>query len=173
MSKHSRLLKIALGRRCAEGESSRTLAQEQEIDARQIRYWASVFRLHGAKSFDPRYRPSTASEKLQAIKSMQSNKWSISYTAAAYNLSSSGILIVWLRNYEARGVDGLQPKRQRAQQMNNNSTPSSKPVADMTAEEMREELEYLRAENAVQKKLLELGKPTRPLKKTKRGLSQL
>ena len=49
---------------------------------------------------------------------------------------------------------------------NNSSTP--KPSSEMTEKELREELDYLRAENAVLKKLEALAQARKKKAKTKR-----
>ena len=77
----------------------------------------------------------------------------LTHTSAFYNLSSPGNLHVWLRNYELHGIDGLRPQKRGKPIMKHTQLPvSTKPASDMTPLELIDELEYLRAENAVLKK---------------------
>ena len=58
----------------------------------------------------------------------------------------------WQKLYAREGTNRLKPqKKGRPCVTNHSSTP--KPSSEMTEEELREELDYLRAENAVLKKL--------------------
>lgn len=83
---------------------------------------------------------------------MVSNEWSLTYTSAYFDLSSPGILFKWQTHYSREGISRLTPQKKGRPGMNN--TPSEpKPSVQMTEKELREELDYLRAENAVLKKL--------------------
>jgi len=116
-----------------------------------MRYWGAVYSFNHKRSFLPPVSAYNSHDKLKILTRMQAENWSLGHTSAFFNLPSSGTLYVWLRNYESFGMEGLEPKR-RGSQMKN--TPNIKPEAasDMTEVELRDELEYLRAENAVLKK---------------------
>jgi transposase len=151
MSKYSRSLKTDIAKRYLDGESSYLLSLECNISSRQIRYWGAVYSFNHEHSFLPPSSPYSTKDKLNILTRMQTEEWSLGHTSAFFNLSSSGLLYVWLRNYKAFGLEGLIPKRRGIQMK---KTPNIKPKAasDMTEGELRDELEYLRAENAVLKK---------------------
>ena len=99
---------------------------------------------------------------------MWTNKWSLSHTSAQFNLSSSGILSKWQADYNANGLDGLKPRRKGRAMKKPPIDISTKPAEQMSEKELREELEYLRAENAVLKKLQALAQQKHALAKKKR-----
>ena len=152
MSKYSRKLKIIIAKRYLGDESSRQLNREYNISSRQIRYWGAVYSFNSEQSFLPPASPYSAKDKLKVLTKMQTEDWSLGHTSAFFNLSSPGTLFVWLRNYESLGMEGLRPKKRGIPMK---KTPIAKPKAanEMTKDELKDELEYLRAENAVLKKL--------------------
>ncbi|WP_086981789.1 helix-turn-helix domain-containing protein [Vibrio aphrogenes] len=169
MSKYIRELKLCIAQRCLDGESSTSLAKELSIPANQIRYWTSVYRIHGSSSFLPLDYENSADFKFSVLKSMWENNWSISQASAEFNFSSNGTISVWLKLYNQSGFQGLhsRPKGRPSMKTQSNKRPT-KPDEDMSLDELREELAYLRAENAVLKKLEELDKLKRQAAKKKR-----
>lgn len=158
MSKYSRELKCILAKQCLAGVSSTLLAKQYSISSRQIRYWAQVFAIHNTTdSFIFRAQYSTATAKLKALNLMWTNGWSLTHTSAVLNLSSPGILFVWLQKYRDRGIKGLEPQRLGRPPMKHQPQCTPKSDDEMTREELKEALAYLRAENAVLKKLEELA----------------
>ncbi|WP_441004612.1 helix-turn-helix domain-containing protein [Pseudocolwellia agarivorans] len=167
MSKYSRELKLITAQECLGGKSSRILANDLSISSRQIRYWTQVFSIHGKNSFLPNPHASSAKTKLQALKLMWTNGWSLTHTSAVLNQSSPGSLSVWLKIYNESGFRGLQRiSINRPTMIQSNTTQKSD--SEMTTAELKEELAYLRAENAVLKKLEELDQAKRRKTKKKR-----
>ena len=154
MAKYSRAFKIAAAKQYLNGKSSLTLGSELNVPASQIRYWTQVYRLNGPSAFQPPSSPYCAEDKFRMLNKMWAEQWSLGYTSAYYNLVSPGILHVWQRRYRSSGIKGLEPGKRGKTFMTQKSSPShSSKISEMTPEEMRKELEYLRAENAVLKKL--------------------
>ena len=156
MSKYSRELKLTIAKECLDGKSSRKLASELSISSRQIRYWTQVFAIHGANGFLPTSHGCSAKTKLQALKLMWTNDWSLTHTSAVLNLSSPGSLSVWLKTYNEAGFRGLECSSIGRPPVKPQPNTTANPDNEMTLEELKEELAYLRAENAVLKKLEEL-----------------
>ena len=97
---------------------------------------------------------------------MRRNEWSLSHTIAYFDLSSPGILFQWQKLYAHEGITRLKPqKKGRPRVTNHSSTP--KPSAEMSEKELREELDYLRAENAVLKKSEALAQARKKKAKTR------
>lgn len=166
MSKYHRAIKLKLAQLTQE-ESSRILGSKYKINANLIRYWSQVYRLNGANSFIHKQLPYTLEFKLHVLKTMSENRWSFSHTSAYFDLSSPGILFQWQKLYARDGISGIKPKKKgRPRVTNDSSTP--KPSAEMTEKELKEELDYLRAENAVLKKLEALAQARKKQAKTKR-----
>ena len=171
MSKYSREFKCRIAKQCLQGIPSRYLAQQHAISSRQIRYWAQVFAIHGNGAFLPTPHVCTAQFKLQALRLMWKNEWSITHTSAVLNLSSPGTLSVWHKRYIERGLKGLETNPTgRPPTVKKQTQRATKPDHEMTLEELREELAYLRAENAVLKKWEELEQEKSRRTKKKRPL---
>ncbi|MEZ8968840.1 helix-turn-helix domain-containing protein, partial [Vibrio breoganii] len=167
MSKYNRALKCSIAKQYLQGESSQELSRLHSIPSRQIRYWAQVFDIHGSQAFIPHGFAKNAQTKLQALTHMWTNGWSISHTSAVLNFSSSGTLAVWLKQYERYGFQGLERSRGRPA-MSKHPFIQNKSDDEKTLEELKEELAYLRAENAVLKKLEELEQEKHRRTKKKR-----
>ncbi len=168
MSKYNRAFKINAAIRLSQA-SSRELGRELGVNSRQIRYWSEVYRLHGEEAFKHSYRPYTQRFKLGVIETMKSENWSLTYTSAFYDLSSPGILSGWLTRYTQLGSEGLISRQKGNKQMEKslNSTQEKSPNK-MSEEELINELEYLRAENAVLKKFKALAQEKKERTKKKR-----
>jgi len=165
MSKYHRELKLCIAQRYIDGEHSRQLSKEFSISSRQIRYWGQVFVIHGSYSFLPTTHSQNTQTKLSALNLMWTNSWSLTHTSAFLNISSPGILSVWLNRYKQDGIKGLETHSRGRSPVKIKPTP--KPDDEMTTEELQQELIYLRAENAVLKKLEELKREKQRQIKTK------
>ena len=165
MSKHHRTFKLALAK-LSQNKGSRAVAQQFGVESTQIRYWSQVYRLHGEDSFQHRQKPYTQSFKIRVLQAMYENGWSLNYTSAYFDLSSSGILFQWQKLYACEGISRLKPQRKGKPRMA--TQPSEpKPADQMTEKELREELEYLRVEYAVLKKLKALAQAKKERAKKK------
>ncbi|MDX1751102.1 MAG: transposase [Methylophaga sp.] len=168
MSKHSKAFKIRSAQRFLKEGGSRRIAKELGISSTMLRYWGTVYRLHGENAFSPPMQPYSAQNKLNMLSKMWTQGWSLGYTSAYYNLSSPGLLSKWQRCYKEDGVERLLSLKRGRPLMNKTPPVTHKKTSDMTPKEMQEELEYLRAENAVLKKLEALRHQKRAQTKTKR-----
>jgi len=166
MSKHHRAFKLKIAE-LALSESSSTVSNRFNVTDRQVRYWTAIYRIHGAESFRSVHKPYSQAFKVEVLKTMTANSWSLGYTSAFFDLSSPGILFQWQKLYARDGISRLKPQNKGRPVMTNNSS-SSKPVEQMTEEELREELAYLRAENDVLKKLEALAQARKKKAKTRR-----
>lgn len=151
MSKYNRAFKLRLAQ-LAQEESSGAVGSKFGVRPNLIRYWSLVYRLNGTKSFVHKQLPYSREFKFRALKTMRRNNWSLGYTSAFFDLSSPGILFQWQKLYRCDGIAYLNPRNKGNPRMTSNSS-EPKPSEQMTEKELREELEYLRAENAILKKL--------------------
>ncbi|BBV03687.1 MULTISPECIES: helix-turn-helix domain-containing protein [Providencia] len=168
MSKYSRDLKIIIANQCLAGEASRKLSKIYSIPSRQIRYWAQVVAIHGNNAFQPTPHLRCANARFQALKLMWTNDWSLGHTSAILNLTTPGILSIWLDRYNENGFKGLECGPRGRPSMKHPRITPVRSDDEKTLEELKEELAYLRAENAVLKKLEELEQIKRRQAKKKR-----
>ena len=166
MSKHHRAFKLKVAE-LALSESSLAIGDRFNVTERQVRYWTAVYRIHGAESFRSTHRPYSQAFKADVLKTMAANNWSLGYTSAFFDLSSPGILFQWQKLYAHDGICGLKPKKKGKPCVKKDAS-APKPSTEMTEKELREELDYLRAENAVLKKLEALTQARKKKAKTKR-----
>ncbi|WP_241573866.1 helix-turn-helix domain-containing protein [Rosenbergiella nectarea] len=156
MAKYSRELKIFIANRYLFGGSSYLLSKEYSISSRQIRDWAQVVTLHGDNAFVPLPHLRFATARFEALKLIPTNGWSPGQTSAVLNLISPGILSVWLGRYNKLGFSGLEYRQRGKLAMKPSRTTLVRSDDEKSLEELKEEVAYLRAENAVLKKLEEL-----------------
>lgn len=169
MSKYNREFKQAIAKQCLSHESSRSISKRLGIPDRSIRYWTQVYRFHDKNSFIKRKTPYSFKDKCRILKTMYENHWSITYTSIVYNMSSSGTISTWLTQFERFGLSGLKPKKQGRKVKKTKKQETVKPTEQMSLEELREELEYRRAENAYLKKLDALLQEQESQTKKKQG----
>ena len=167
-SKYHPSFRRKLGWLYLEEMSSIQIVKQYNVSPRQIRYWGQVFKIHGERAFEGGLTNPCSAYKLKILRAMWTNKWSLGHTSARFNLSSPGILSKWLSNYKTAGEDGLRAKRRGKPVKKQPRTANTKPSEEMTDKELRDELEYLRTENAVLKKLEALAQKKRTLAKKKR-----
>ena len=168
MSKYSRDLKIIIANEFLSGESSEILSKKYAISSSQIRYWSQVVAIHGDNSFQPTPHLRDAEARLQALKLMWTNNWSLGHTSAMLNLSSPGLLFVWLDRYYKKGFRGFEYRSRGKPYMKQPRMEPTHSDDEKTIEALKEEIAYLRAENAVLKKLEELKQAKRQQTKKKR-----
>ena len=162
MSKHSIDFKTrVIQYHIEKGGGARSTAVHFGIDHATVRKWYEAYQLHGVLAFSKRSQPYTVEEKLKILQRMEEESWSSRQASAFFNIPTHSTVQTWLKRYNEGGADALIDRR-RGPTMLKSKKPSrprqpvsdrEKSVAGMTPEEMRQELEYLRAENAYLKKL--------------------
>ena len=119
-----------------------------------VKTWVAAYRIHGSKAFQPNHKKWTPSQKRRVLNRMWTEGWSINHTSAFFNIPSPSTVWSWKTRYESYGIGGLKKQTRGRSQVKKTTqlNTDSKKATDMTLEEIQEELEYLRAENAVLKK---------------------
>ncbi|WP_374703210.1 IS3 family transposase [Cupriavidus pauculus] len=139
------------------------LAKRYGIDEGTVRRWVAAYRLHGQASLKRRYKTYSAEFKLSVLERMRRQGLSHREVAALFDIRGSGAIGVWERQYDAGGLEALTPRpRGRRPSKMPQRTPKTKPSRSSgdltrTREELLEELDYLRMENAYPKKARRLG----------------
>lgn len=105
--------------------------------------------------------------KLHIVKLILEEHWGVREVAEVFNILGHTSVITWLQRFEKYGINGLrrQSLKPRTPKMPKNTSPSTADnPQDIKA--LLKELEYLRAENAVLKKLKELEERRQKKKKS-------
>jgi transposase len=143
-----------------KGGGARSTAVHFGIDHATVRNWYKAYQLHGALAFSKRSQTYTVKEKLKILQRMDKENWSSRQASAFFNIPTRSTIQTWRKRYNEGGADALINRR-RGPTMPNLKKPSrlrqpapdpEKPAVGMTPEKLRQELAYLRAENAYPKK---------------------
>lgn len=138
-----------------------------------VERWVAAYRFHGNAGLSKkrsRYEPDF---KLSVLQHMWENRLSITETAAKFDIRRHSTVGDWERAYRDGGAEALAPLPiSRPKKMTIPTTKPEPPASEdkRSREQLLEELEYLRAENAYLKKvraLVQAQKNSAPSKKRK------
>jgi transposase len=148
-------------------ESYKSIAEGRKMSMAPLKRWVLRYREHGVEGLVSSYTKYDIQFKMDVLNYMNEFGASINETAARYNLASDYTVLKWKRQFEAGGMDALQPKKKGCPLMKK-ETKKPKPV-EGSAEALQAEIERLRMENAYLKKLNALVQNKEKLQsKTKR-----
>ena len=134
--------RIEMYRLKKEGYSYKELSKKFEIDPSNVKYMVKLADLHGEL-------------KLDIINEVLILGHSIKSTSLKYALPNPALLSNWISKFKENGYNILEKPRGRTSKMKNNNKKIEKNELSKV-EQLEKELEYLRAENAVLKKLREI-----------------
>jgi transposase len=129
--------------------------------------------VHGEAAFKKKYSHYDARFKLKVLRFMLARGLSCRETAAVFDIRNPPRIAVWKRQYDCGGLQALESRPRGRPVKQSKPPPSSKPTRSddaRTKEELLEELNYLRMENAYLKKLdalIRSESPTAQRKKSK------
>jgi len=157
MSKYTEQFKLTVIQDYLTGVGGfRAIAQRHGADESTVRKWVATYRQHGASGIDKKYTHYDAQFKLSVLQNMWNKGLSQREAAAVFNIRNAAGIGVWERQYYAGGIEALAPRR-RGQSKKMPDAPITKPPAatdqTRTREQLLEEINYLRMENAYLKKL--------------------
>ena len=136
---------------------ARVVASEKGIVFSNLRLWLGFYRQYGKDGLKGRkYQYYDVSFKLKVIQTIEKELLSLREACIRFNVPSESTIVSWKRVFEAEGILGFNNKpKGRPPTMKppikRKARKSSKPLT--REQELLEELEYLRAENALLKKL--------------------
>lgn len=160
--KHSLEFKLSLVDRIVQGHCSvKTIAKEHSLSHGMVRRWQKQFELFGIEGLKPRIGHIIYSQsfKITVLQTIQEENLSLMEAMLRFNLPSPSLIVNWQKRVEAHGFEGLKPKiKGRPPMEENDKLPNKRTKraskVPLTQEELlQQELEYLRAENALLKKL--------------------
>jgi transposase len=134
----------------------RMLSKHYGVDHKDISRWVGLYKMHGEAGIRRQPTSYSAEFKLSVIQTMLQSNWSIKQTAIQFNIASPSTVKLWLRRYNEGGLTVLtsQPKEWRPMRKKiNYQMLLSKPVAELSHQELLDRLEYAETEIAYLKKL--------------------
>jgi len=144
---------------CGGHSSLKTVARRHSVDVSSLRKWVTVYKIHGATALKTKGKKCHSVEfKLSVLKRVRDEGLSLRQAAALFDIPRFDIIGRWERQYREGGLDALSwGSHSRHNKMKKNQNPeatsqSSKNDA-RSREELLEELNFFRMENAYLKKL--------------------
>ncbi|CCD29653.1 Transposase IS3/IS150 family protein [Candidatus Glomeribacter gigasporarum BEG34] len=144
---------------CGGHSSLKTVARRHSVDISSLRKWVAVYKMHGATALKTKEKKCHSVEfKLSVLKRVRDEGLSLRQAAALFDIPRFDMIGHWERQYREGGLDALSwGSHSCHNRMKKNQSPeatfqSSKNDA-RSREELLEELNFFRMENADLKKL--------------------
>jgi len=158
MSKYTKQFQLAVVKRYLKDSISyQSLAEHYGVDPSLVRLWVKRYELRGAEGLTKKFSHYSAEFKLSVLKHMWMKQLPYQEVALKYDIRNKGVVSQWERSYYSGGLEALHPRtRGRPKIM---SPPKkvqaqpAKPDESRSREELLEEVNHLRMENAYLKKL--------------------
>ncbi|QCD67570.1 IS3 family transposase [Escherichia coli] len=167
--KHSFEVKLAAVNHYLAGHAGIiSTAKLFQLSHTSLSHWINLFLLHGPRALDCRHKRSYSPEdKLCVVLYALGHSESLPRVAARFNIPSHNTVKNWIKGYRKSGNEAFIRRRKEKSMTRSDDTHENE--ANMTPEEMKNELRYLRAENAYLKAMQEhlLEKKRRSWRKTK------
>ena len=159
MAKYDFAFKLTVVKAYLNGEGGfKYLANRFNVPAKStIEKWVKIYRAFGKEGLERKWKKKTYTVqfKLDALNYKISTDKSFQDVATRFGMSEPSLLANWYRAWTKYGVEGLSRPKGRPSM---SKRKSNKPKKKLTREqELEEEIELLRAENAYLKKLRALG----------------
>lgn len=142
-------------------------AAKYGLDSATIRRWVAAYRIHGRNGLRRKVERYDLTFKVSALRHMWENALSYNQTAATFNIRKPSSISLWDKRYREGGIDAISPPRKAAPIKMPTSKPDPKPDEQRTREDLIKEVEYLRMENEVLKKLQALAQARKSSAKKK------
>lgn len=138
-----------------KGHSMHYVARRLGTDHKQVRRWVALYEQHGAKGISSVKHASYSGDfKLSVVGYMRDNHLSLFETAVKFGIPNESVVFAWSRLYESEGVSALyRDNRGKMKKPRKSKQSKGAKFVKSTEDNLLEELEYLRAENAYLKKL--------------------
>jgi transposase len=139
-----------------KGVSLCEVARRLGTDHKNVRRWVAFYEQYGVKGICPIKRKVSYSGdfKLSVVRHMRENHLSLFEAALKFGIPNDSVVLTWDRLYESEGASALyQDNRGKMKKPNKQKQSTRAKSVESAEDELLEELEYLRAENAYLKKL--------------------
>ncbi|MGH0106509.1 IS3 family transposase [Escherichia coli] len=153
--KHSFEVKIAAVNHYLAGHAGIiSTAKLFQLSHTSLSHWINLFLLHGPRALDCRHKRSYSPEdKLCVVLYALGHSESLPRIAARFNIPSHNTVKNWIKGYRKSGNEAFIRRWKEKSMTRSDDTHENE--ANMTPEEMKNELRYLRAENAYLKAMQE------------------
>ncbi|UGD70976.1 IS3 family transposase [Escherichia coli] len=153
--KHSFEVKLAAVNHYLAGHAGIiSTAKPFQLSHTSLSHWINLFLLHGPRALDCRHKRSYSPEdKLCVVLYALGHSESLPRVAARFNIPSHNTVKNWIKGYRKSGNEAFIRRRKEKSMTRSDDTHENE--ANMTPEEMKNELRYLRAENAYLKAMQE------------------
>jgi transposase len=137
--------------------SIKSVAKEKDFEESNLRLWISFYQKYGKAGLKPRDRQQyDPAFKRQVLETVDREFLSLRAACVRFNISSESVIISWRKAFELMGPAGLISQRKgrppkMKQPIKSKPKKSTKPLT--REQELLKENDYLRAENALLKKL--------------------
>jgi transposase len=171
MSKYSEQFKLNVIEYYATGLAGyRNVGHHFGVAPAIIRRWVLWYRTHGVAGLSKQVSSYSPEFKLSVLQHMWDNSLSQTQAAAVFNIRSTVSVGCWERRFLSGGIEALRPSRRKPSQL---VAPTSKPPTlvndqERSREDILAELNHLRMEVAVLKKLQALAQAKKKLQAPKK-----
>jgi transposase len=146
------------------------VCNQKGLERSNLRKWIGFYRQYGSIGLLPRKNQSySVNLKLKVVKAIEKDLLSLRDASIKFNIPDTSIIVKWKKDFSNFGLAGLQPKTKgRPESMNQNKRKKRKSDKPLTREEeLLLEIEALRCENELLKKLQALIQAEEQAKKHK------
>ena len=172
MAKYDEQFKLAVIKDFeAGGAGARETGRRHGIHATTVQKWVAIYRVHGEAGIQKKYEHYSPAFKQFVLQHMRLEGLSHRETAARFNIRNASAIGQWERQYDAGGVDALsaRPRGRPGKMPKAPPLPLVPPDDDKRSrQELLDELNHLRMENAYLKKLEALAQGQHAAQRKKR-----
>ena len=139
-----------------KNRSAESVATEHGFSESSLMRWVCFYRKYGNKGLEPKKhnRSYSPAFKLKVMRTIERKSLSLSEACLSFNIPNGSVIVSWQKRFEKLGHIGLEDKpkgRPKSMAYKRAKKKSDKPLT--REEELLLEIESLRAENELLKKL--------------------
>ncbi len=157
---------------CRGNRDLREVAGRHGVNVSSLRLWVAAYRIHGALGVRTKARKIYSAQfKLDVLQRMRSENLSRRQAAALFNVRRHDMIGIWQRAYDSGGIAALHSTADRSRESTMEESEGERPgknrIDDQRSrQELLEELQHLRMENAYLKKLKALAQTDKPARES-------
>ena len=144
-----------------------------DVNPRQVKYWVDLYSLYGEEGLRMQQRYYPVEFKHKVLQDMFENHLTLLQTALKYGIPSPSTVLIWKRKYDDIGVSGLQKGSRlwTEDMVNEDMIPNEQEGSVPDNKVLLKEIELLKAEKCILKKIESLSSGTHSPRKQERAAS--